>query len=83
MDSQTISSWGAIATSVLTLLTFAGTLVIVFFFKDSGMLNLMVGAVIANATTAVNFWLGSSSGSQKKDDALARAALPPGGSNSH
>jgi hypothetical protein len=70
MDSRTASLWGAIIVSIVTLLTFTGALVVSFFFKDSGLLNLTVGAAIANATTAVGFWLGSSSGSQKKDDVI-------------
>jgi|SRR5689334_11952697 hypothetical protein len=78
MDPRTASLWGAIIVSVVTLLTFTGALVVSFFFKDSGLLNLTVGAAIANATTAVGFWLGSSSGSQKKDD-LIGAALAVGG----
>jgi hypothetical protein len=70
MDPKTASLWGAIIVSLVTLLTFTGALVVSFFFKDSGLLNLTVGAAIANATTAVGFWLGSSSGSQKKDDVI-------------
>jgi hypothetical protein len=83
MDPKTASVWGAVIVSIVTLLTFTGALVVSFFFKDSGLLNLTVGAAIANATTAVGFWLGSSSGSQKKDDVIgaalgasARAAAP-------
>src|SRR5215469_12754430 len=70
MDPRTATLWGAIIVSIVTLLTFTGALVVSFFFKDSGLLNLTVGAAIANATTAVGFWLGSSSGSQKKDDTI-------------
>jgi IPT/TIG domain len=73
MDPRTASLWGAIIVSIVTLLTFTGALVVSFFFKDSGLLNLTVGAAIANATTAVGFWLGSSSGSQKKDDVIGGA----------
>ena len=73
MDAKTVSLWGAIIVSFVTLLTFTGALVVSFFFKDSGLLNLTVGAAIANATTAVGFWLGSSSGSQKKDDVIGAA----------
>ena len=73
MDSKSASLWGAIIVSIVTLLTFTGALVVSFFFKDSGLLNLTVGAAIANATTAVGFWLGSSSGSQKKDDVIGTA----------
>jgi len=39
---------------------------------DMSLLLLVVGAVIANATTVVNYWVGSSSGSQKKDDTISR-----------
>jgi hypothetical protein len=75
MDSKTVSLWGAIIVSIVTLLTFTGALIVSFLFygKDSGLLNLTVGAAIANATTAVGFWLGSSSGSQKKDDVIGAA----------
>lgn len=79
MDPKVISAWGAIAVSTVSLLTFTGSLVVSFLTKDAGLLNLTVGAAIANATTAVGYWLGSSSGSQKKDDTIAAsvAALPP------
>jgi len=70
MDAKAASLWGAIVVSVVTLLTFTGALIVSFFFKDPNLLNLTVGAAIANATTAVGFWLGSSSGSQKKDDVI-------------
>jgi len=69
--------WGAIIVSVVTLLTFTGALVVAYIKGDPALLNLTVGAAIANATTAVGFWLGSSSGSQKKDD-LIRGALGGG-----
>jgi hypothetical protein len=39
---------------------------------------MVVGAAIANATSTVNFWTGSSSGSQKKDDALSAVAANSG-----
>ena len=84
MDSKTVSLWGAIIVSIVTLLTFTGALVVSFLTlklsKDqdilklsTSLLNLTVGAAIANATTAVGFWLGSSSGSQKKDEVISAA----------
>ena len=73
MDSKTASMWGAIVVSAVALLTFTGALVVAFVIKDPALLNLTVGAAIANATTAVGFWLGSSSGSQKKDDVIGAA----------
>jgi hypothetical protein len=83
MDPKAITAWGAIAVSVVALVTFTGSLVVAFFSKDAGMLNLTVGAAIANATTAVGYWLGSSSGSAKKDETIAAvvpiaaAVVPP------
>lgn len=68
---------GAIAISVLAMGAFLGCLVLAFAHGDENAKSLMVGAVIANATTAVGYWLGSSAGSRAKDE---RAA---GNSSSH
>lgn len=77
MDAKIVSLWGAIIVSVVTLLTFSGALVVAFYIKETdvgkSLLQLTVGAAIANATTAVGFWLGSSSGSQKKDEVIGAA----------
>jgi hypothetical protein len=75
MNDMSVSQWGAIAASVLSLLIFSGSLVASFFMQDTGLLNLVVGAAIANATTCVQYWVGSSTGSQKKDMALAAMAM--------
>jgi hypothetical protein len=73
MDAKIISTWGAIIVSVVALVTFTAALVVAFFLNDKSLLQLTVGAAIANATTAIGFWLGSSSGSQKKDDVIGAA----------
>lgn len=73
MDVKIVSTWGAIIVSVLALLIFTGALVVAFFHPELNLLQLTVGAAIANATTAVGFWLGSSSGSQKKDEVIGAA----------
>ena len=70
-----VMAWGAIAISVLSSLAFFVALIIAHLAQDQTNQSLMIGAVIANFTTTVSFWLGSSFGSQKKDEALAR--LPP------
>jgi hypothetical protein len=77
MNPDIVRTYGQIATSALSLLIFAGCLVVSFSLKDSQMELLVVGAAIANATTVVNYWLGSSSGSQKKDDTIAAQAINP------
>jgi hypothetical protein len=42
-----------------------------FFLTDTTLKNLMLGSAIGLATTVMNFYFGSSSGSQKKDDTIA------------
>lgn len=72
MDKK-VTVYGAIAVSVLVLGIFAGCLVIAYVTRDNSSIALLVGAAVSMATTAVGFWLGSSAGSQKKDD---RPAVP-------
>ena len=67
-------AWGAIAISVLASIIFVVAFSVAYFSHDTNSLSLLVGATIANFTTAVSYWLGSSSGSQKKDDRLGRIA---------
>lgn len=68
---------GAIATSVLASLAFFVALVWAFVSQDPTSIDLLIGAVIANFSTAVSYWLGSSSSSARKDDIIA--AAPPVG----
>ena len=42
------------------------------------IINIAVGALTAAFATVVNFWLGSSAGSQKKDDAEPHLATGAG-----
>lgn len=76
MDQKIVSQYGQISVSLLAQVTFAGTVIAAFFLHDAQILLLLVGAVIANATQTLQFWVGSSSGSQKKDDAIAQASRP-------
>lgn len=76
-DVNSLSEYGAIAVSILTLLTFAGCLVIAYVSRDQTSIALLVGAVVANASTAVSYWLGSSRGSQKKDEIMAAKGPVP------
>lgn len=65
---------GAIIVSVMNSTAFFGALVVAYLSKDAQNLGLLIGAVIANSTTVVAFWLGSSSGSARKTELLANAA---------
>lgn len=65
-----------LAVSILTQLLFLSAFGVAYLLKNDTAINLLVGAVIANATTTVNFWLGSSSGSSSKDATIAQMAQP-------
>lgn len=69
---------GAIVVSAISTIGFVVALVLAFLSKDSGNQQLMIGAVVANATTVVSYWLGSSMGSTHKT-ALAQPAAGPSG----
>jgi hypothetical protein len=45
--------------------------------SDEGTQKLLAGAVMGFATATVQFWVGSSMGSQSKDSTIA-ASYPPG-----
>lgn len=78
MNTSNVRLYGQIATSVLSLVIFCGCLIVSFYAKDSQMELLVVGAAIANATTVVNYWLGSSSGSTQKTELLdSKPPTPP------
>lgn len=70
--SSLVSMYGAIAVSVLSLVIFSVCLGVAFFLKDSNAMTLLIGAAIANSTACVQYWIGSSSGSQKKDETIAK-----------
>lgn len=70
-----ISEYGTVITSVLFGGAFIAALVYAYIAKDTDSKNLLVGAVIANANTVVQYFLGSSRGGQKKDQTIASIAL--------
>lgn len=72
-----MQQWGAIAISVLAMAVFIACLVVALRLQDHNMLLMLVGAAIAMAQTAVGFWLGSSSSSQRKDETIAKASNVP------
>ncbi len=70
MSDKTVDIYGKIAVSIVVLVIFIGALIVAFLSKNENMLMILVGVAAGNSTTAVGFWLGSSSSSAKKDDAL-------------
>ena len=73
MDEKIVALWGEISVSVLWIGLVGAALFVAFALKNTEMLLLIVGAIIANGTTIVNYWLGSSSGSKRKDAVIASA----------
>jgi len=63
--------WGAVIISALVTLAFAVALILAFIKGDASNLNLLIGAVIANTSSVISYWIGSSSGSRRKTDIIA------------
>ncbi len=70
--------WAKPSIGILSLALFALGLGVTWFYDDKTAFNLLIGAVISNATTVVSYYFGSSSGSAQKMALLAAAAPPQG-----
>jgi hypothetical protein len=74
-------SWAKPGIAIFALAIFACALVVVWsgggVMKDA--FNLLIGAVIANATTVFGYYFGSSSGSAQKTALLASTTTPSSG----
>ena len=71
------TTWAPVAATVistLALLIFVGALVIAYLSKDGSSLLMLFGVAATNATTVINYWVGSSAGSARKDAQLQVAA---------
>ena len=71
---ERLTEYGTLVTSIIFGGAFVAALVYAYIAKDTDSKNLLVGAVIANANTVVQFFLGSSRGSQMKDKTIAAIA---------
>lgn len=69
-------AWGAPIVSVLVLVTFGGVVSLVLLHDiptaSATVLNVLIGTLGAMATNVVGYWVGSSVGSARKDERLAR-----------
>ena len=79
--TEPVSRRGVVVTSIVAQVTFLAALVasavIAWVKNDYSILMAMVGVAATNATTVVNYWVGSSDGSSKKTDLMAAATVPP------
>jgi hypothetical protein len=78
MNIDKVGILGRIIVSALIASGFILALSISYLSQDHTNTSLLVGAIIANFSTAVSYWLGSSASSQKKDEIIA--AKPRDGS---
>lgn len=68
--------WGQVVTAVLSMLIFLGLVVEAFRRNDSELINTVSGFAAGFASAAVQFYLGSSAGSQAKDEKMQPPAAP-------
>jgi hypothetical protein len=73
--------WAKTAISIFALGIFLAAFGIAYLAKDNTDLTMMMGAAISMATSVVGYWIGSSSGSDKKTAILAapvtQSHVPP------
>lgn len=71
--NATVSTYGPIVVSVLSLALLAVAMGVAWWTKDPS-LPILLGVAGSNATTVVGYWLGSSVGSKAKDATMAATA---------
>lgn len=73
-----ISIIGAVLISLIVVLGFTAVCIAVFFFEipagSKDLANVLFGGLLTAFIGVVSYWTGSSSGSQKKDEVIAKAA---------
>lgn len=74
--------WGAFGVSVVSGTTFVVALVIAYMSADQTNMALMIGAVIANMSSVLAFWVGTNANSARKTEIIAQQlpGAPPKGS---
>jgi hypothetical protein len=70
-----LDDWGRVAVSLIILFTYLGAHFI-GWRVGGNTLDIVIGADINLAGVVATYWVGSSSGSQKKDDTIARLTVP-------
>jgi hypothetical protein len=79
-------AWGAPVVSALVLITFAAVMTLALTRSlpagSETILNMLLGSLAAMATSVVSYWVGSSAGSARKDEHIARLASRQGDNQS-
>ena len=85
-------AWAPVIISMMAALGFYGTIAALLFFKgdmtenQATLLNILVGIEATSFSAVIAYWIGSSSSSRSKDEALIGMAKQPQviqGPNSH
>jgi hypothetical protein len=80
---ERISILARVAISILQQLIFVAAMVWAFVAGDENIKLLFAGAAISNATTAVQWWLGSSRSSEQKDATIKALSGTPAPANTN
>ncbi len=80
MNAQTLRDYGALAVSIMIVGAFLVSLGIAYRAGDTTNLTLLIGAVVTQLGNVVGYWIGSSVGSTRKEEALTKLAQPPAAS---
>lgn len=59
---------------IATMLIVAGSVTAIFLMGNDSAISQTIGAILSLGGTVVGYFFGSSAGSQKKDDTLAKLA---------
>jgi hypothetical protein len=62
--------WAKPSIGIFSFVLFAAALFVTWKYDKEQAFNLLIGAVIANATTVIGYYFGSSSGSAHKTELL-------------
>ncbi len=72
VDRRSGAPWWVLPSlTAMTLIVFVVGLGLAYRLQDATLFNVALGAAIAMASTAVNYWFGSSKSSQDKDATIA------------
>lgn len=76
---NTLNDWGRVLVSTIVVFGFIGVTVLYMTRKLDGaavpeILSILLGALATNFTAVVGYWIGSSSGSAQKDNAIQNLA---------
>lgn len=74
---QSVKSWGAPVVSVYSLSLLLVALCFAYLVKNDTLLTALVAVIATNATSVVQFYVGSSSSSQAKDTVISNQLPPP------